>query len=129
MSRKTLAITAFVAVILTIMAIALKRYSGTIGSPGGILTHVSIRLPIPIIEAGSTPFFVAQDKGFYKDEGLDVSIEMGSPELNPVKTVSVGTDDFGVLGGPDTLLVARSKGQELKAISILHRNSNFPVLI
>jgi ABC-type nitrate/sulfonate/bicarbonate transport system substrate-binding protein len=90
---------------------------------------VSVRLPIPIIEAGSTPFFVAIDKGYYLDEGLNVSIEMGSRELNPVKTVSTGSNTFGVLGGPDTLLTARSKGQPLRAIMVLHRNSNFPVLI
>lgn len=54
---------------------------------------------------------------------------MGSRELNPVKTIATGQDAFGVLGGPDTLLVARSKGQPLKALAILHRNSNFPCLI
>ena len=92
-------------------------------------TRVSVRFPIPIIEAGQTPFYVAQDKGYYADEGLDVSFQMGSRELNPVKTVATGQDMFGVLGGPDTLLVARSKGQPLKALAVLHRNSNFPCLI
>lgn len=95
----------------------------------GNASPVSVRLPIPIIEAGSAPFFVAQDRGYYSEEALDVVFEMGSRELNPVKTVAAGTDMFGVLGGPDTLLVARSKGQPLKAIMVLHRNSNFPVLI
>ena len=93
------------------------------------LTEISVRLPIPIIEAGQTPFYVAQDKGYYADEGLSVQFEMGSPELNPVRMVVAGQDDFGVLGGPDTLLVARSQGQPLTAVAVLHRNSNFPVLI
>lgn len=91
--------------------------------------EVSVRLPIPIIEAGQTPFYVAQDKGYYADENLNVTFQMGSPELNPVKMVATGQDTFGVLGGPDTLLVARSKGQPVKAIAVLHRNSNFPCLI
>jgi NitT/TauT family transport system substrate-binding protein len=43
--------------------------------------------------------------------------------------VATAQDDFGVLGGPDTLLVARSRGQPLKAIAVLHRNSNFPCLL
>lgn len=90
---------------------------------------VSIRFPIPIIEAGQTPFYVAEDKEYYADENLAVKFEMGSRELNPVKTVAIGQDTFGVLGGPDTLLVARSKGQPLKAIAILHRNSNFTCLV
>ncbi len=92
-------------------------------------TKVAVRFPIPIIESGQTTFYVAQDKGYYDAEGLDVSFGMGSRELNPVKTVATGQDMFAVLGGPDTLLVARSKGQPLKAIAILHRNSNFPCLL
>lgn len=55
--------------------------------------------------------------------------QMGSQELNPVKTVATGQDIFGVLGGPDTLLVARSRGQKVKALAIVHRNSNFTCLI
>lgn len=93
------------------------------------MEKVSVRLPIPVIEAGQTPFYVAYDKGYYKDEGLEVDFGMGSKELNPVKMVVAGKDTFGVLGGPDTLLTARSKGHNIKAVSILHKESNFPCLI
>lgn len=94
-----------------------------------ISNKVSVRLPIPVVEAGQTPFYVAYDKGFYKEEGLEVSFGMGSKELNPVKMVIAGKDTFGVLGGPDTLLTARSKGHHIKAVAILHKDSNFPCLI
>jgi ABC-type nitrate/sulfonate/bicarbonate transport system substrate-binding protein len=90
---------------------------------------VTVRFPIPVIEAGQTPFYVANDQGYYRDEGLDVRFGMGSKELNPVKTVVSGTDMIGILGGPDTLLVARSAGQPVKAVAVLHRNSNFPVIL
>jgi len=93
------------------------------------LTRVSVRFPIPIIEAGQAPFYVAEDKGFYRAEGLEPTFNMGSPELNPVKMVASSQDLFGVLGGPDTLIVARSKNQPLKALAVLHRNSNFPCLL
>jgi len=92
-------------------------------------TPVGLRFPIPIIESGQASFYLAQDKGYYRAENLGVNFEMGSKELNPVKTVAAGQDTFGLLGGPDTLLVARSKGQPLKAIAVLHRHSNFPCLI
>lgn len=91
--------------------------------------EVSVRFPIPIVENGQTTFYVAQDGGFYSDEGLEVRFEMGSRELNPVKMVASGQDDFGILGGPDTLLVARSRKQRIKAIAVLHRNSNFSCLV
>lgn len=127
MSRKQFAV---ISVIIILLAAGAAYWLWrTEQRPIGNATPVSVRLPIPIIEAGSAPFFVAQDRGYYAEEGLDVKFEMGSRELNPVKTVAAGTDTFGVLGGPDTLLVARSKGQPLKAIMVVHRNSNFPVLI
>lgn len=99
------------------------------GNAGTGLTKVSVRFPIPIVEAGQTTFYVASDHGFYRDEGLDVRFEMGSRELNPVKTVASGQDDFGILGGPDALLTARARGQRLKAIAVIHRNSDFPCLV
>jgi NitT/TauT family transport system substrate-binding protein len=93
------------------------------------VTSVTVRLPIPIIESGQASFYLARDKGHYAEQNLDVTFELGSKELNPVKMVVTGQNTFGVLGGPDTLLVARSKGQPLKAIAVLHRNSNFPCLL
>lgn len=93
------------------------------------LEKVSVRMPIPVIEAGQTPFYVAEDNGFFKENFLQPEFNLGSPELNPVKMVATGVDDFGVLGGIDTLLVARSKGQPLVAVAVIHKNSNFPVLL
>jgi NitT/TauT family transport system substrate-binding protein len=93
------------------------------------MEQLSVRLPIPVVEAGQTPFYVAVDKGYYKEEGLEVAFNLASKELNPIKMVESGKDAFGVIGGPDTLIVARSKGFNLKAISVLHKDSNFPCLI
>lgn len=99
------------------------------GSNGATPVQVSVRFPIPIIESGQTTFYAAEDNRYFADEQLDVEFELGSRELNPVKMVATGEDTFGILGGPDTLLVARSKGQPLKAIAVIHRESNFPCLI
>ena len=90
---------------------------------------VDVRLPIPFLDATMSPYYVALDKGYYAEQGLDVSLNPGSSETNPVKMVASGADEFGILGGPDTLLVARSKGIPLVAIAVLHRNSDFPVIL
>ena len=87
-------------------------------------TKISIRFPIPIYEASETPFFVAQDMNYYAEEGLNVSFNFGSTEANPISMVALGTDEFGILGGPDTLINAVSKGNEFKAIAIMHQNAN-----
>ena len=54
---------------------------------------------------------------------------LGSPELNPIAMVQSGRDQIGVLGGPDTMLVANAAGANLVAVSVMHRNSNFSVLV
>lgn len=116
-------------VVAIVSVLVVRCYRRASSNYVGQSTQISVRFPIPIIEAGQTPFYVAQDKGYYAAENLDVKFDMGSPELNPVKMVATGQNTFGVLGGADTLLVARSKGQPLEAVSIIHRNSNFPCLI
>lgn len=90
---------------------------------------ISVRFPIPVVENGQSPFYAALENGAYAAEKLDVKFEMGSPELNPVAMVVSGRDQIGVLGGPDTLLAANSNGADLVAVAVLHRNSNFPVII
>jgi ABC-type nitrate/sulfonate/bicarbonate transport system substrate-binding protein len=41
------------------------------------------------------PFFVALNKGYYKDEGLDVSIDVGSGSVASITRVASGAYDFG----------------------------------
>jgi len=88
----------------------------------------SVRLPIPVWNAWFAGFASAADMNYYADEGLNVTYNMGTPTLNPVKMVVSGTDDFGVLGGPDTLLVARSKGAPIVAIAVIHHDKTFPCI-
>lgn len=98
-------------------------------APTPPLRAISVRFPIPIVESGQASFYLAEDRGYYAREGLKVTWQMGSPELNPIKTVVSGTDEFGVIGGPDALVVARSKGLPVKAVAVIHRQSNFPCLL
>lgn len=130
MKRNHIAI-GIVALVLGILVVAGIAINGNI--TGRVVQDtnqkISVRLPIPIIESAFTPFYAAIDKGYYAEEGLEVEFNLGSPENNPVKMVASEADDFGILGGPDTLLVARSKGQPLTAIGVIHRNSNFPVVL
>ena len=53
--------------------------------------------------------FVAKDKGFYDDEGLDVTIQPGGPNIAPEQVIAGGGADIIVdwMGGA---LAAREKG-------------------
>lgn len=95
------------------------------------LEWISVRLPIPIVESGQSTFYLAQDRGYYANKNLAVSLNLAGAgsDQGPVRMVESRQDTFGVLGGPDTLIVGRSQGLPIKAIAIIHRNSNFPCLI
>lgn len=89
------------------------------------LIKTSVRFPIPIVEAGQAGFYVAKEKGYYREEGLEVIFEHSTPTLGPIRAVAMEINDFGMIGGLDTFLVERSKGSSLKAIAILHKNAEF----
>ena len=97
--------------------------------PAKSLTTVSMRFPLPEVRAPYGPWFAADEKGFYRDAGLKVDFNYGGKATNPVLMVVSRTDQFGVLGGPDTALVAVGKGAPIKILAIIHKDSNFPCLI
>jgi NitT/TauT family transport system substrate-binding protein len=67
-------------------------------------------------------FYVADQKGYYADENLAVTLKPGGADILPSKEVTDGKADIGVTGG-DQLLVARSQGLPLKAIAAIFRQS------
>ena len=111
------------------MALALMLCACGDADMNGGRRRVSMRLPIPVADAAFVPYYLAQDEGYFRDEGLDVQIEPGSAELNPVKMVAQGTDDFAVLGGPELLFSARARNVPLVAIGQIHKDADFVVLL
>ncbi len=67
-------------------------------------------------------FYVADQKGYYADENLAVTLKPGGADILPSQEVVDGKADIGVTGG-DQLLIARSQGQPLKAIAAIFRQS------
>src|SRR6202030_997455 len=59
-------------------------------------------------------FYTALAKGYYKDEGLDVTILPGGPYVTVEQQVSAGAAQFG-MGSSDKVLEANSQGQSLVA--------------
>jgi NitT/TauT family transport system substrate-binding protein len=61
-------------------------------------------------------FYTALAKGFYKDEGLDVTILPGGPYITVEKQVSSGSAQFG-MGSSDKVLESNAEGQSLVAVA------------
>jgi NitT/TauT family transport system substrate-binding protein len=69
-----------------------------------------------ITQAQFAGYYVALDKGFYREEGLDVDIKPGMAETIPVDDVAAGNSDFGTTFLAD-LSVAIEKGRPVISIA------------
>lgn len=66
--------------------------------------------------------FAAAEKGFYKEAGLDVTLEPGGPQVSATQIVASGKAEFGITGG-DVLLQAREEGIPIVAVAALLQDS------
>lgn len=64
--------------------------------------------------------YVAKEKGFYRNEGLDVSLIPFSYENPVINAVVDGKVMFGITGA-DELMLARAKGAPLKAFAVIYK--------
>lgn len=64
--------------------------------------------------------YVAKEKGFYDDEGLNVEIEEFTFENPTIPAVLNGDAMFGITGA-DELAIARAEGKPLKAFAVIYR--------
>lgn len=66
-------------------------------------------------------YYIAKEKGFYKQEGLDVQIMPFRFGLDIPKSVAKGQRDFGI--GRETLLVQKARGLDIVALYALFQTS------
>jgi NitT/TauT family transport system substrate-binding protein len=67
-------------------------------------------------------YLVAQDKGFYRKAGLDVTIKPGGPDIDPSKVLASGEADVAVDWMPSAL-AARDRGAPLVNIAQIFQRS------
>lgn len=95
------------------------------GAQAQKLTQVKLQLKwFP--QAQFAGFFVAQAKGYYKAEGLDVKL-LPIGDQSPIQTVATGTADFGTTWITD-LLTARQQGIPVVHIAQLFQKSGFTLV-
>src|SRR5437868_3581316 len=67
----------------------------TAAAASGQLTKVKLQLKW-LHQAQFAGYYVAADKGYYKDQGLDVEILPGGPDVVPSQKVLTGAADIGI---------------------------------
>lgn len=115
--RKKIIIFGALAVVALLVWIFLTYKPVSNGGPD----KVSVRLDwLP--QAQFAGVYVAQEKGYFKEESLDVTINPGGVNFNPIQLVASGSDTFG-MANADQILVARSKGLPLVGVAALFQQN------
>ncbi len=66
-------------------------------------------------------YYAAQEKGYYRQAGLDVTFREANPDEDTVELVAKGQSDFGV--GNSDLLLYRAKGQPVVVLGVIFQHS------
>ena len=69
-----------------------------------------------VTQAQFAGYYVAADQGFYAEEGLDVTIKPGGPDVSPVQVIAGGGADV-VIDWMPSALASREKGVNLVNIA------------
>lgn len=96
--------------------------------PAAAQEKASVRLKW-VAQSQFAGLYVAQAKGFYKAEGIDMTINPGGPNLNAESLVASGADTFAVGGGTESTLSARDKNLPIATIAMLHQRTPFVYVV
>ena len=75
-----------------------------------------------VTQAQFAGYYVAKDKGYYKEAGLDVTIKAGGPDINPSQAIAAGGADVIVDWMPSAL-ATREKGVPIVNIAQVFKTS------
>lgn len=72
------------------------------------------------------PWYAAIAEGFFREEGLDVSIIPSQGGAQVIQNVASGTANLGFMGVPE-VTIARSTGAKLKIVSVIYQKQPIAV--
>jgi NitT/TauT family transport system substrate-binding protein len=96
------------------------------GGSGGAPTKIRVQLSwIP--DGQFAGYLMARDKGFYRDENLEVTLLPGGPNVNAVQQVVTGAADM-TINKVSELYAARDKRLPVISIAQFDQRSSFPLV-
>jgi NitT/TauT family transport system substrate-binding protein len=107
----------------------LALLAGIVGAPGHAqaqekkLTDITFSLDF-IVLGRHAPFYVAIDKGFYKEEGLNVNIVPAKGTAQGIQNVEAGIAQIGFTDVA-SLVVARAEGSTVKAVAVIYQKAPY----
>lgn len=100
---------------LSAVAVLLATASAQAQTTGKPPVPVSIRFGYAAT-GNDTMWVYGRDKGFFREEGLDVEFREGKGSAATAQTVAAGTDDFGIDIDGGTFITLAAKGLTAKAV-------------
>ncbi|HEX9461285.1 MAG TPA: ABC transporter substrate-binding protein [Alphaproteobacteria bacterium] len=91
------------------------------------MEKVTVRLDW-VTWGGQSPFYLPIKKGWYKDAGLDVSIEEGNGSITTIQLVNGGNFDVGHVNLA-AMMQGRAKGLSVRAIASFVRKNDVGLLV
>lgn len=114
--------------LLLALAMTLGIFSGCSSSGGGTASKTSGGLQKVTLQLKWLPqsqfmgYYIAKEKGYYKDEGIDINILPGGSDIIPEQQVSNGVADIGVTW-TSSLMKYQEKGWNLKEVAQIFQKS------
>lgn len=124
MVKKRTSILGILVVVVVVVALV-AVYLSTTNSPKGPATDVLFTLDYTV-DGAHSPFFLALDKGYWVEEGLNVDIVAGNGSEDDIIKVDMGQTDFGHADMEATIL-ALDKGAFAKQIGAIY--TSYPTAI
>src|SRR5215212_2059787 len=115
---------------------AARRLLGLLAGAAALLGSASVQAQTPVRfsldwrwEGPAAPFAVALDKGYFKAEGLEVTIDPAAGSREPISRVASGTYDMG-LGDVNSLVRFRDENPEsdVKAVMVIYDRPPFAII-
>jgi len=75
-----------------------------------------------------TPFYLGLERGYYKDEGIDLTIGEGQGSVRAVQTVGAKGDTFGLSDG-GSVIAGVSKGAPVRSVMAVTNSSPYAVTV
>ncbi|HTM09015.1 MAG TPA: ABC transporter substrate-binding protein [Verrucomicrobiae bacterium] len=75
-----------------------------------------VRMTIPVVAHSMTPVYVAQSKGYFKDEGLEVDVTSTNGGGPDIRALIAGDVDFSFTTG-DNVVLAQQEGKKLLMVT------------
>ena len=112
-----------IAAALALMALVVAACSSGASTSGSAAALTPVKLQLQWFpQAQFCGYFAAKDKGYFKDQGLDVTILPGGVDIVPAPVVAGGNAQFGISWVPK-LLASRESGADVQIIGMPFQRS------